>query len=368
MNARRVLALLGRRDEPTDAVEEYCRYLGGALRAHGIAMELARVRWAERGWPAALRELRKKASSWRGEWVLVQYTALAWSARGFPLRFLRVMSVLREAGTRTAVIFHDVEPYAGTRTIDEMRRRTQLHTMRRALHRADLAIFTVALHVVSWLGDAPSKAVFIPVGANLAASALAPGKLTEDKEGPLRVAVFGITGGENGRREATRIVEAMRLAAARIGNLELHAFGRQADDCDSILREGLRDVPVDVRVEGVLPPEQVLEALSSADVMLFVRGVISTRRGSAIAGIACGLPVIAFRGRETAEPVTDAGVVLLAKGASAEVGEALVRVLTDRGYRVCLAERSRTAYRKHFAWEAIAARYVEALKRSNGDG
>ena len=33
MEGRRILALLGRPDEPTDAVEEYCRYLGGALRA-----------------------------------------------------------------------------------------------------------------------------------------------------------------------------------------------------------------------------------------------------------------------------------------------------------------------------------------------
>jgi hypothetical protein len=30
---------LDRRDEPTDAVEEYCHYLGGALRAHGIGLQ-----------------------------------------------------------------------------------------------------------------------------------------------------------------------------------------------------------------------------------------------------------------------------------------------------------------------------------------
>src|ERR1700691_1278878 len=103
MNERRIIALLGRRDEPTDAVEEYCRYLGG-----GLAVELARVTWAERGWPAALRELRERAREWRGRWVLVQYTALAWSGRGFPLRFARVLKELREAGARIAVVYHDV--------------------------------------------------------------------------------------------------------------------------------------------------------------------------------------------------------------------------------------------------------------------
>ena len=50
--------LLGRRDEPTDAVEEYCRYLGDALRAHSIETELVRVGWSERGWPSSLKELQ----------------------------------------------------------------------------------------------------------------------------------------------------------------------------------------------------------------------------------------------------------------------------------------------------------------------
>jgi len=356
------IALLGRRDEPTDAVEEYCLFLGRALRDRGIETELVRVPWAERGWPNALRELRQKATSWRGKWVLVQYTALAWSARGLPLRFIRVMKTLREAGVRVAVVFHDAEPYAGGRMVDEMRRRAQLHAMQRALHYADLGVFTVALGAISWLGDPPPKAVFIPVGANLPAASPGSRKAAEREEGgPLRVAVFGITGGPAGREESARIVEAMRFAAKRTGKLRLHAFGRIASDFESQLREGLRDVSVDVQVDGVLPPERVVEALSAADVMLFVRGAISSRRGSAIAGIACGLPVIAYGGRETAAPVTDAGVVLVARDKNAELGEALVRVLADRDYRASLAERSWVAHTQYFAWEAIAARYVEAL-------
>ena len=33
---QKCLMPLDRRDEPTDAVEEYCHYLCGALRAHGV--------------------------------------------------------------------------------------------------------------------------------------------------------------------------------------------------------------------------------------------------------------------------------------------------------------------------------------------
>ena len=84
---QKCIALLGRRDAPTDAIEEYCQYLGAALRAHDFELEFARVAWLADGWPAAMRELERQASTWRGCWVLVQYTALSWSERGFPLRF-----------------------------------------------------------------------------------------------------------------------------------------------------------------------------------------------------------------------------------------------------------------------------------------
>jgi glycosyltransferase involved in cell wall biosynthesis len=98
--------------------------------------------------------------------------------------------------------------------------------------------------------------------------------------------------------------------------------------------------------------------------MLFVRGHISSRRSSAIAGIACGLPVIAYGGPETAAPITEAGVVLVSPEEEEKdgLGEALVRVLSEREYRTSLAERSRRAYEQYFTWKAIAARYAEALR------
>ena len=167
MNERRIIALLGRRDEPTDAVEEYCRYLGGALRSYGLAMELARVAWAERGWRVALQELRERASAWRGRWVLLQYTALAWSARGFPWRFLSRLRELCEAGARMAVVYHDVEAYGGGRV--DRQGSPPRASASHAPSAADLGprIFTVPLENISWLGRAHSNAAFIPVGANL---------------------------------------------------------------------------------------------------------------------------------------------------------------------------------------------------------
>jgi glycosyltransferase involved in cell wall biosynthesis len=364
MNERRIIALLGRRDEPTDAVEEYCRYLSDALRPHGFAMQLERLAWNEQGWPTALRELRQKAGGWRGSTVLLQYTALAWSRHGFPPRFLKVIKAAADAGAHVGIVFHDGEPYGGTRVVDRIRSLVQRRTMRRALRRACLAVFTTPLETIRWLGNPPSNATFIPVGANfLAAECKAAEQKPIAKSRVLRVAVFGITGGKSGDWEAAQIVQAVHFAASQLGRLELCAFGRGAAESEAALRDGLRTAPVDVQVMGILPSDQVAHALSSSDVMLFVRASISTRRGSAIAGIACGLPLVGYKGHDTVAPVTEGGLVLVPRG-SPELGKALLQVLSNNHYREQLAEASRYAQQKYFSWAAIAARYAEELQRT----
>jgi glycosyltransferase involved in cell wall biosynthesis len=358
---QRCIALLGRRDEPTDAVEDYCHYLGAALVAHGFALELARVAWQGRGWGAALGELRSQSADWRDARVFVQYTALAWSRRGFPLRFPGVLRILRAAGAHVTVVFHDVQPYGGRRAVDRLRHKIQLRVMRDALRVAAGAVLTVPAEKLSWVPSGCRKAEFIPVGANLPVTEAAADASPSIKGEVPTVAVFGITGGEAGQLESEIIAEAIRFAAKRIPKLRLVAFGRHADDAEAFLRKGLQDVAVDVEVSGVLPGKEAARKLFSSDVLLFVRGPISSRRSSAIAGIACGLPVIAYAGPETAAPITEAGVVLVSAAKKEELGEALVRVLSDRGYRASLAWQSRRAHELYFSWKAIAARYVESI-------
>jgi glycosyl transferase family 1 len=353
-----VVLLLGRKDEPTDAVEEYCEYLSEALGKRALQSEITRVPWNERGWTDAVEELRRAAVNWRGRWVFLQYTALAWSERGFPRRFLRVLLALREAGTRVGVVFHDVEPFAGSRAVDVLRRQVQLRAMRRMLRLAELAVFTVSLDVVSWIRST-HKAAFIPVGANLPET---PSQVGDTRDsGATRIAVYGITGGTAGSEECSVIAHALRFATERGAKLELYAFGRGAAERETELREQLKDVPVALRFDGVLPADRVASALRGADATLFVRGPISTRRGSAIAGIACGKPVIAYRGQETTTPITEAGVVLVERNNPEELVEAVLGVATDHRFREELSARSARAQDMFFSWRAITDRYIEAM-------
>ena len=364
---QKCIALLGRQDAPTDAVEEYCRYLGEALRAHDFALELQRVSWVENGWPAAMRELERQAAAWRGSWVLVQYTALAWSERGFPLRFLRVLKILRQAGARVAMVYHDVLPYHGSRTIDKLRRRAQVHAMNEALRSCDLGVFTVPISKIPWIPKKHIRAVFIPVGANLPAPETAWKTQRHITSRLLTVGVFGITGGESGIWEIASISEALQIVAERLGKLRLVVMGRHSDTAEKALRNLMDKMPIEVSALGILPGGEIVQHLSCCDVLLFVRGGISSRRGSAIAGIACGLPVVALDGVETASPITEAGVVFADPQRQRGLGEALLKVLADAEYREVLAARSRHAQETYFSWKAIGARYAEALGAADGN-
>jgi glycosyltransferase involved in cell wall biosynthesis len=360
----RCVALLGRRDEPTDAVEEYCHYLGAALEAQGISFELERIRWCELGWRKALAGMDRRVAHWKNDWVLIQYTALAWSRRGFPLRFLGLVRFLRKYGVRCGVVFHDAQPYYGSRLVDRARRQLQIHTMREAVRLADLAVLTTPPEKAQWLPAGAQNVVFIPVGANLPSPETAWTKEKSGQERPPTVAVFSLSQGRVGAEEVKAIVDGMRYVAKRIGAVRLVVFGRNAESAEKLLRESLHGMDVELSLSGILAPEEVVRALGQSDVLLFARGPISTRRGSAIAGIACGLPVVAMGGWETAAPITEAGVVLTQPGE--QFGPALMRVLGDPAYRERLAERSRMAQQSYFSWQAIAQRYSAALLGHGG--
>jgi glycosyltransferase involved in cell wall biosynthesis len=357
-NSQRWIALLGRRDGPTDGVADYCTYLGAALGLHGYELEIARVPWPERGWGAALADLRQRGEDWRGYWVLLQYTALGWSRRGFPLRFLQV---LRHNGARCVIVFHDALPYAGSRLIDRLRRACQLWVMRTAYRRADRSVLPVSLDQVTWLPPPSAKAAFIPIGANLPPAATNPGKSRAIHRAKT-VAVYGVTG-EPTLSEVRDISHVLKLTRAQVGKLRLMVFGRGFAEAEPALRHELEGSGIETLVLGLLLPEDLNRELTHADVLLFVRGGVSSRRGSALAGIACGLPVVGYRSEETAFPVTEAGVVLVAPRDRVSLAEALIRVLANDNWRQQLRTRTCAAQKQYFSWEVISRLFLDLLGR-----
>ena len=357
-----MILLLGRRDNPTDGVLDYCKYLREAGLARGLSFELAQVHWAEKGWHKALVELREIASAWPNCWVLLQYTTLAWSRRGFPLRTPRVLDVLRQCGARPGVVFHDFGPFPGTGVVGTAREYCHVRVLRQLYARSEKAIFTVLLNKISWLPNHSEKMAFIPVGANC------PEVTSADREGSTRaksVAVYGVSEGHRLLAEVADIGTALRQASQSAGPIRLLLFGRGSQEAETALRSELAGTEIEIESLGLLSSEQVRQTLARADALLSIRGMVSTRRGNAIAGIACGLPVVCYSGPETAWPITDAGILTVPLGDRQALAAALENLLSDEPFRRRLAERSREAYEKYFSWPAIIERFSAELQLRN---
>jgi len=359
MSAKGIVALVGRRDEPTDGVADYCAWLGGAIGRYGYKFETFRVDWLERSWRAALADLQEKAVAWHGCWVLLQFTTLAWSRRGFPLQAPRILDALGKSGVHCGVVFHDFEPLGGSRWIDHARHYCQLHVFESLYKRTERAIFTVPIEKISWLPPLHDKAAFIPVGANCPEPP--PGALVEDTPRARTIAVYGVTGGTRTLPEVADIGFAIKRASRAVGRLHVIVFGRGSREAESALRAEFAGADVEVETLGLLSPDDISRTLARADVMLFVRGQISSRRGSAIAGIACGLPVVCYAGPDMGWPITEAGILPVPLGDREALSGALEKVLFDNALRNALCQRSRRAEEEYFSWNAIAARYADTL-------
>lgn len=138
-----MIALLGHTDTPVDGVEDYCTYLSRALERFDARMEVVRVSWFDIGWFAAMRRLARESASWQRRWVVLQFTALAWSRHGFPFGVLAVLAILRNRGVRCAVVFHEPDRHGGSRWIDRLRGICQDWVIRKSYRDAELAIFPI---------------------------------------------------------------------------------------------------------------------------------------------------------------------------------------------------------------------------------
>jgi glycosyltransferase involved in cell wall biosynthesis len=344
---------------PTDGVEDYCTFLVQALARRRIRAEILRVEWAEQGWIRALRRLWKESADWRGRWVILQYTALSWSRRGFPLPALIVPWLLRRRAARCAVVFHDASVFASPRLRDRVRNTIQNWTMRRLFEKSERVILTVPPETLNWLPSDRSRADFIPIGANV--PEYRGNRVFSAKQAPKTIAVFSVTGGETRSQEVHDIALAIRRVKERIGAVRLEVFGRGAEEARESLERGLEGSGIDLGVRGVIPAEEITRALSAADVLLCVRGLITARRGTAIAGIACGLPVVGY-GQPGSDPAIDAAGVRLAPWRDAAVlSDELVKILTDEKLWQELHRKNVRSQEQYFSWDAVAGRYVKLL-------
>jgi glycosyltransferase involved in cell wall biosynthesis len=352
-----MIALLGRRDMPTDGVEDYCTFLGRALAVRGVELRPVRVPWLKQGWLGALRGLWRDAAAWRGQWVLLQYTALSWSRRGFPFGALAVLSVLRVRGVRCAVVFH--EPWCQGQApgwLGRVRGACQDWVIHRLYRGAAKAIFTSPLENIPWLPKDVAKSAFIPIGGSIPERVnRRGGSAAEGRK--KNVIVFGVTGAPTMAREVEEISAVLRDACATLGGLRLVVIGRGAMEARADLARALANCDVELTVRGVLPAEEISREFERADALLFVRGAIAPQRSSAMAGIACGVPIVGYQNGDISGPLKEAGIEWSPWQDRDSLTRGLVRVLSDGSRWLELHERNLKVQQEYFSWTRIAERY-----------
>ena len=358
---RHLVALLGRGEAPADGIADYCSFLGEALVRRGVEYKQIRVPWAEEGWLPSLRRLWRESNAWRDKWVLLQYTALAWSRRGFPLGAVVALSIAYRQGARCGVVFHEVSATRGSRVIDRLRFAFQRWVIRRLYNRSEKVIVTAPVESIHWLPGGGRNAVFVPIGANVPNGLDGKGTSVNPKGAKRTVVVYCLSNPPNLERELSDISHVMRFAARNGAKPRLVFLGRGTAEARGEIERAFEQAPAEVSNLGVQKAMEVVRILADADVMLCVRGELFPGRGSAIAGIACGLPIVAYGDAVRSFPLSEAGVRLVPYGDREALGAALAQVLDDSRLREELHVRSCRAQEKYFSWNVIAEGIDQAL-------
>lgn len=176
------------------------------------------------------------------------------------------------------------------------------------------------------------------------------------------VAAYSNTGGTRALIEADGLGSALRRASSSVGQVHVVLCGCGSRQAEQLLLGELAGTDVRLVTFRLLRPEKVSRTLSAADVLLFVRGHISSRRGSAAAGIACGCPSPGIRAQKLRGQSR--------KRAFPQFLSAIGRPLRPRWKQsfvtVCIADRQPNAAQKsYFSWLSIPEQFAAELRLRN---
>lgn len=122
--------------------------------------------------------------------------------------------------------------------------------------------------------------------------------------------------------------------------------------------------PTAVHKTGVIERAQIADALLASDVYVHADpvGPAAGRRGSLVAALAHGLPVIAYPGPDHASELEHGRNILLVKQDPVAVGQLLAELRDETDIREQIGRTARETYDKRFAWKCIGEAYSVVLQ------
>jgi hypothetical protein len=317
--------------------------------------------------PRGLWSLGRQLTRVRPRRILLQYTphAFGWKAANVPLCLLLSWRGLVGRGD-VRVMFHEVALPFGRRPLVNALAVTQ-RMMAKALTAGARRVY---LSTSSWTplvgdGHRGSRLRWLPIPANV------PSDVSPAAAAAVRCSVGGcdldaeIVGhfGTYGDAVTPLLRTSLSLLLERRPQVRGLLIGRGAERFRRTLVE--RNPAWSPRVVAAedLAPKQVAAHLKACDLVVqpYPDGV-STRRTTAMAGLACGTPVVTNLGALSESLWTlDAPAAAVRTPAGDEIAALAARLLDDPTRREKIGKEGRAYYDRHFAVE----RSIDALRRDD---
>lgn len=294
--------------------------------------------------------------------LLVQYVANALGRRGMNIGFCRWLRQQHEAGADVRVMFHEPYFYFGWRrpwrNVLAIVQRRMARELLRASSEAYLSTATWRRYLEPWAPADLSMHV-LPIPSSIPRVADEAGLRRWRGRFGTRVAGHFGTFGSDVARELLPLLRQLLLQEPSL------TFVGVGDGSDRFVRDlRLRDRALQDRVisTGRLDPADASAALQACDLLVqpYPDGV-TTRRTSAMAGLANGVPIVSTDGALTEGVWRETGAVALVRpGDPAALADLVSTLLDDERARRGLAARGRETYVREFALEVTLDRLTHA--------
>jgi glycosyltransferase involved in cell wall biosynthesis len=356
------VAVVGVSKNATCGVRDYATLLAQALAAeqvecslHWLAREQESLRPAIAELRTWTRELARELAREELDAVLWHYSVFTWSVRGIPVLVHPLLRVARETGVPLVGVLHEYAyPWrrGGLRgKAWALSQRAELIEVVRAC--GAMVVTDVArarwLSTRRWLARRPTAVA--PVFSNL------PG--AGDRRSTDPGDVIGLFGYSHEGVEMEVVLDALRLLedrgiAAQL--LLLGAPGREsATGARWLTAAGARRIARPPHFSGVLPAQELADALASCAVLLAVdRAGPTPRKTTLAASLASGRPVLALDGPQRWPELAREEAALVVGPRAQALADALARLLGDERSREELGERGREFARREMSVEHSA--------------
>lgn len=303
-----------------------------------------------------------------GDSLVFQYNPFSWGKRGFcpavPRTLREVKRQLPEI--KIAIMFHETTvpcwPWRFT-----IMRTWQRPVFRALCHLSDVSFASSERYVqqIKRIGaNAPIH--HLPVGSNLAASALSCEEARQELNLPGDGVYIGVFGSAHESRLLDWIATAFHSIQGRYPQAKLLYVGPHGESISRAL--GGRHDLIDL---GIQPADRAGICISAMDLLLapFNDG-ISTRRGSAIAAFQNGVPVASTTTNWTDTLFTEKPLRSILLSSATNAGEfakeaaSWTKFLDEPQIRQAFREEVKEFHDENFSWAAIAKKLTTCIKES----